>query len=464
VRTPIGNFQLKFALPLLAIATILPWPCDVAYAVPAFAVQTGQPCEACHIGAFGPQLTPFGRAFKIGGYTQGGGQGPEIPLALTAIGSFTHTDSAQPTPPADHFRDNDNFSLDQVSAYFAGRITSWAGAFVQGTYDGIAHAFRLDNTDIRPLTTVLEPGNRDLRVGISVNNNPTVQDPYNSTYAWGYPFVASALAPTPAAQPAVATALSGNSIGLTAYAWYDESLYVEAGGYETQGPTFLHLTGATLNGAPFGSTAGIAPYFRAAYEWNWKHQSAHLGGLIFHSDFNPATAAFTVSSALGRNDYTDVAVDAGYQFLGDNTNIFTAEGIYTHESQNLEGAFNAGQSSQTGNELQQIRLALTYYYRETYGVTFGWQHTWGNANPLLNAPAPVSGSANGRPNSNAFMVEADWVPFGKSDSVARPWVNLKIGIQATAYTSFNGGATDFDGFGRSARANDTIFLFSWLAF
>ena len=87
MRTPIGNFQLKFALPLLAIATILPWPCDVAYAVPAFAVQTGQPCEACHIGAFGPQLTPFGRAFKIGGYTQGGGQGPEIPLALTAIGS-----------------------------------------------------------------------------------------------------------------------------------------------------------------------------------------------------------------------------------------------------------------------------------------------------------------------------------------------------------------------------------------
>jgi hypothetical protein len=464
VRTPLSDFPLKIAVVLLVLGTVLPWPCDVAYAVPAFAVQTGQPCAACHIGAFGPQLTPFGRAFKIGGYTQGGGEGPEIPLVLTAIGSFTNTNSAQPTPPAEHFGDNNNFSLDQVSAYFAGRITSWAGAFIQGTYDGVARALHLDNTDIRPLTTVLELGDQDLRVGISVNNNPTVQDPYNSTYAWGYPFVASALAPTPVAQPAVATALSGNSIGMTAYAWYNQSLYAEAGGYETQGPSLLHLTGTTLSGAPFGSTAQIAPYFRAAYEWDWKQQSAHVGGLIFHSDFNPATAAFSVESGLGRNDYTDVAVDAGYQFLGDHTHIFTAEGIYTHESQNLEAAFNAGQSSQTHNELQQIRLALTYYYKETYGLTFGWQDTWGNANPLLNAPAPVIGSANGQPNSNAFMVEADWVPFGKSDSIAAPWVNLKVGIQATAYTRFNGGTTNYDGFGRDARGNDTIFLFSWLAF
>ena len=44
-------------------------------AVPNFAMQTGQPCVMCHVGGFGPQLTPFGRAFKIGGYTQDGGAG-----------------------------------------------------------------------------------------------------------------------------------------------------------------------------------------------------------------------------------------------------------------------------------------------------------------------------------------------------------------------------------------------------
>ena len=46
-----------------------------AQAVPSYASQTGQPCSACHIGSFGPALTPFGRAFKLGGYTLGGGEG-----------------------------------------------------------------------------------------------------------------------------------------------------------------------------------------------------------------------------------------------------------------------------------------------------------------------------------------------------------------------------------------------------
>jgi hypothetical protein len=53
-------------------------------ALPAFAAQTGQPCTACHIGGFGPQLTPLGRAFKIGGYTQRGGEGWQsyVPFAV----------------------------------------------------------------------------------------------------------------------------------------------------------------------------------------------------------------------------------------------------------------------------------------------------------------------------------------------------------------------------------------------
>ena len=42
-----------------------------ASALPSFARQTGQPCATCHNGAF-PQLTPFGRQFKLNGYTAGG--------------------------------------------------------------------------------------------------------------------------------------------------------------------------------------------------------------------------------------------------------------------------------------------------------------------------------------------------------------------------------------------------------
>jgi hypothetical protein len=151
------------------------------------------------------------------------------------LGSFTHTDTAQPDAAAVHFARNNNPALDQVSLFLAGRLTDYAGAFVQGTYDGVNHSFALANTDLR-LTTPLDLKDTELRVGLSVSNGPTVQDPYNSTFAWVYPFAASRLAPTPAAQPLLAGGLIGNSAGATIYAWYDRSLYLEASGYNTYGP------------------------------------------------------------------------------------------------------------------------------------------------------------------------------------------------------------------------------------
>ena len=41
---------------------------------------------------------------------------------------------------------------------------------------------------------------------------------------------------------------------------------------------------------------------------------------------------------------------------------------------------------------------------------------------------------------------------------------LRIGAQYTAYTRFNGASSNYDGFGRNARDNNTLFLFAWMAF
>ena len=43
---------------------------ESAWAVPSYARQTGYACVKCHVGAFGPQLTPYGIKFKINGYTE----------------------------------------------------------------------------------------------------------------------------------------------------------------------------------------------------------------------------------------------------------------------------------------------------------------------------------------------------------------------------------------------------------
>jgi hypothetical protein len=43
-------------------------------------------------------------------------------------------------------------------------------------------------------------------------------------------------------------------------------------------------------------------------------------------------------------------------------------------------------------------------------------------------------------------------------------VNLRLGLQYTGYWRFNGGSMNYDGFGRSASDNNSVFLFTWLAF
>src|SRR5260221_10163759 len=102
-----------------------------ADAVPAFAQQTGQPCKACHVGGFGPELTPFGREFKLGGYTLRAHA--SIPLAAMAIASVTHTRKDQ-VPAPEHLDQNDNLALDQASLFVAGGAGQQLRGFAPGTF------------------------------------------------------------------------------------------------------------------------------------------------------------------------------------------------------------------------------------------------------------------------------------------------------------------------------------------
>src|SRR5580698_5544823 len=80
-----------------------------AVAVPSFARQTGQACEQCHVGAFGPQLKPYGRNFKLYGYTAtDGSTGHFPPLSMLVQTDFTHTDKDQPPPVAPNARIGSN--------------------------------------------------------------------------------------------------------------------------------------------------------------------------------------------------------------------------------------------------------------------------------------------------------------------------------------------------------------------
>ena len=62
-----AGILVKFLLLIPLVMCITPQ----IYALPSFARQTGQRCAACHVGGNWPQLTPWGRFFKLAGYTAG---------------------------------------------------------------------------------------------------------------------------------------------------------------------------------------------------------------------------------------------------------------------------------------------------------------------------------------------------------------------------------------------------------
>jgi hypothetical protein len=203
------------ALVALGIAVLSSTP---AHTLPSFARQTGMPCSQCHTVAYGPQLTAYGRQFKLNGYVWGDAKQVIPPVALMIQGGFTHTSKDQIDQPAPHFAVNDNLSVDQVSAFYGGRITSQIGAFAQVTYSGEDRHYHWDNLDVRYAHSATI-GNTGLVFGISVNNNPTVQDLWNSTPAWGFPYISSALAPTPSAAPVLAGALRNGCWALRPTPW-----------------------------------------------------------------------------------------------------------------------------------------------------------------------------------------------------------------------------------------------------
>src|SRR5271165_1102343 len=77
-----------------------------AQALPSFARQTGQPCGTCHTDF--PALTPFGRRFKLLGYTTGGGafRTTPFPAFPTVIPGVSNANDSR--TPADRMRDYAN--------------------------------------------------------------------------------------------------------------------------------------------------------------------------------------------------------------------------------------------------------------------------------------------------------------------------------------------------------------------
>jgi hypothetical protein len=416
--------QLTFGIPAVLVFLI---PHE-AGAIPAYSQQTGQPCTTCHVGAFGPQLKPFGRAFKLNGYVLSDGKDYSLPIAFLVASSFTHTKENQPDPaPTALFGaagSNNNFGVDEAALFYAGRITPDMGAFIQVTYDEVANQLHWDDSDIR----YVRPGHlfgTDFVAGITVNNHPTVQDLWNSTPAWGFPYVTADLLPTPSAGTLIDNSLAQRVVGAGGYTMWNDWVYAEVDGYQPLDLDVLNALGITpISGAT--TYDGVMPYWRLAVQHDFGDNYFELG------TYGIAGKAFPGNdkSAGTTDNLTDTAFDATYQWTGSADHFISAHATYINEQLDLN-ASSVLVGSNPRNHLSTFRTDLTYSYQDTIVPSVQYFTTWGSND------AAYWGTVNGSPNSSGFKVELAYVPLGKVDTFTRLY-NARVALQYTAYSRFDG--------------------------
>jgi hypothetical protein len=419
-----------------------------AQAIPSYARQTGQQCAACHNGF--PELTPYGRQFKLNGYVWSGGTSNFPPIAAEISPTFTNVQKGVAGGLVPGFGFNNDFAF-AGSLFYGGKIFDSLGAFAQVTYDNVPNTIHWDNTDIR-YATLSELFGRETVFGVSANNNPTVNDVWNSTPAFGYPYIASELAPVPGAMTLIEGTFAQQVIGLNPYIYWNRLVYAEIGAYRTLSPR----TETTLGIEPEGTSAfqGIAPSWRLAIEPAWGRNTWEFGTFGLAPTLIPDRM---IGSGTDRR--TDVGVDTQYQFLSARDS-FSVQARFITENQNLAASQALGLSSNSHNQLRTSRVKGTYYYNQTIGLTAAYFQVNGSSDPLLYGPI----SAVDSPNSGGWSLELNYIPFNYGGPNFWPWLNVKFGLQYVHYNKFDGATLNYDGAGRNAGDNNTLFAYAWFAF
>lgn len=415
--------------------------------VPSFSRQTGLSCSACHYQF--PQLTPFGRLFRLNGYTlthpktigEPGGSlalSPIPPFSAMALTSMTRTRKAVPNA-----QNNTAAFPQSLSVWVAGAVAPKLGLYTQFTYEAVAGSFGIDMIDIRYADHSTLAG-RDLLYGVTLHNNPTVQDVWNTVPAWVFPFAGSSSAPSPIASTLIDGTLAQQVVGLGAYSLYNNLLYTEFTVYRSapQGPA------VPLDSSARNVTANPIPYWRVALQHESPSTSLMLGTFGFDAHLYPNGVSGLI------NHFSDAGIDAQIeQRRGAATWIGRASVI--HERQRLMATQSIGGAAKVAQRLTTARASVAYLPTRRYSFTLGYFKTTGTSDPTLYASQPVLGSRTGSPNTAGAIGE---ITFDA-------WQNARLGLQFTAYNSFNGTSTSYDiAGGRNASDNNTLYTYLWLLF
>jgi hypothetical protein len=443
----------RFFLLITSLVASLP---AVTQAIPLFARQTGVECVQCHSGGNYPELSPFGRSFKLTGYTLGTRQ--TIPLSGMLIVQNSrlanHNGSADPGTDFAHDRAT---QLQALSLFMGGKITDNTGAFAQVTYDGVAHHSSADNIDLRYART-LSIAAKPLVLGLTLNNNPTTADPFNTVPAWAHPYFEpggafQGFGP----QPVVMGGLAHVTAGVGAYADWNGLLYAELAGYRNANGIFSPLRAGNINKDPASAgtgpniVRGTSPYWRLALHGDagahaWMVGLHGLGAKVFTDTYNAQSSVIKVK---------DTTLDGQYQYLGGGDHYVTAQGMWSRESQNYDPSMvGAGAGfDNASNTLNFRKIRLAYTYQNKYGISASTFASSGSSDTQL-----YSEHTNTVPDTRGTILDLNYLL--RKD--------MKLGLTYVAYNKFNGSRTNYDASGtltnRNAKDNNTLALYFWTAF
>lgn len=431
----------------LVIFATLP---SLAQAVPSFARQTGMECSACH--TVYPELTPFGRQFKLRGYTLGelnAENSPTGKLPIAAMLQISRTDTSQTNTPGAMPSDfpNDRKTLVQAAGlYYAGKITDNAGALVQYSYDGFEKRWAVEMADVRYADSSTLSSGKELLYGVTLSNNPTITDIYNSTSTFGFPYTSDA-GVMAAAGPIIDMALMAKVAGPGVYALYDDWLYAEAAVYRTTQTGALRPLGWGNWSETANIVDGYAPYWRVAVQ-----REIDGGHSMSLGAFGLDAKVFLEGETSGGTDrFRDYGIDGQYQYITDE-HILSLQGRYTEERQTRSESFATMAASNLNNDLASLKLGGNYYFKRQYGIRTQYFKTTGSSDSNLynmgGMGAPVMGSINANPETSGWVNELVYLPLP----------NTEFLLRYTSYSKFNGASTNYDGNGRNAKDNDSIYL------
>jgi hypothetical protein len=199
------------------------------------------------------------------------------------------------------------------------------------------------------------------------------------------------------------------------------------------------------------------PYWRLALNHDWGANSAMVG--LYGLNVQTYANAPDTSGPLIR--YNDVGVDSQYQYILD-PHTFSAQFSYTREKQRYgdelwdpSNVNYTGGYSNASNTLNHLRAKATYVYQAKYGASLGYAAISGSADNLhYNTGATAFGNISDTPNTRMWIPELFWTPIQ----------NVRLGVQYFRFTQYNGTSSNYDGNGRNASDNDTVFFYIWGAY